>query len=194
MMSKQKRTEQILEVSLKVFARYGFKKTTVEDIADELGMTKGNLYLYAKNKRDLYIQTVAFGLRRWQQSVARAIEDIDDVIAQFLAICRTSYGYLAEDEDMRNIVIHDPAVFPLYPQEDPFYQINLESMEILKAIICRGIDEAIFRSVDVEHLTAYIYSVYIMFIHKRYVKLEGKTTEGMFEAAMDNLLNGLLSK
>lgn len=194
MMDRQKKTERILEASLTVFARYGFKKTTVEDIAGELGMTKGNLYLYARNKRDLYIQTVAFGLKRWQQSVARAVEGIDDVVDQFQAICRTSYGYLAQDEDMRNIVIHDPAVFPLYPQEDPFYQINLESMEMVKAIICRGIDEAVFRPVDVDHLTAYIYSVYIMFIHKRYVKLEGKTTEGMFEAALDNLLNGLLVK
>lgn len=191
-MDKAKRKAALLEAALRVFGRYGFRKTTVEDLAEEAGMTKGNLYLYAENKRDLYIQAVAFGLRRWQQSVARSIEGIDDVVDRFLAICRTSYGYLAQDEDMRNIVMHDPAVFPLYPQEDPFYQINLESMEMVRSILVEGIEKEIFRPVDTEHLTAYIYSVYIMFIHKRYVKLEGKTTEGMFEAALDTLLHGLL--
>ena len=193
-MDRQKKKKEILETSLKVFGRYGFKKTTVEDLAAEAGMTKGNLYLYAENKRDLYIQAVAFGLKRWQQSVALAIDGIDDVVHRFLTICRTSYGYLARDEDMRNVVIQDPAVFPLYPQEDPFYQINLESMEMVRAILVEGIEKGIFRSVDTDHLTAYIYSVYIMFIHKRYVKPEGKTTEGMFEAALDTLLHGLLKR
>ena len=67
-------------------------------------------------------------------------------------------------------------------------------MEMVRAILVEGIEKGVFRPVDTEHLTAYIYSVYIMFIHKRYVKPEGKTTEGMFEAALDTLLHGLLKR
>ena len=51
-MRKKEKQEAIYEAALRVFARYGFRKTTVEDIARELGMTKGNLYLYARDKRE----------------------------------------------------------------------------------------------------------------------------------------------
>ena len=63
----------IFAAALAVFARYGFKKSTVQDIADRLDMTKGNLYRYARNKRDLYEKTVSWALIRWQDNVRRAI-------------------------------------------------------------------------------------------------------------------------
>jgi len=191
-MNKQDRTEKLLETSLKIFARFGYKKTTVEDIATELDMTKGNLYLYVRDKRDLYEKTVAHGLRRWQRNVINSIENIPDIVDQLITICRKSYEYLSLDEDMRNVVINDPAIFPLYPEEDHFYRINIESMNILKGLLQKGIDTGRFRPVDVDHLTDFIYSVYIMFVHKTYVKMEGKTVEAMFDAALDVILKGLL--
>ncbi len=191
-MNRQEKMDKMFEASLRIFARFGYKKTTVEDIATELGMTKGNLYLYVRDKRDLYEQTVAYGLKRWQQNVVASLKPSEDIVERLINACRSSYEYLSKDEDMRNIVINDPAIFPLYPQEDHFYKINIESMSILKSMLHQGIDEGRFRQVDVEHLTDFIYSVYIMFVHKTYVKLEGKTVDEMFNAALDVITKGLL--
>ncbi len=191
-MNRQQKKEKMLETSLRVFARFGFKKTTVEDIATELGMTKGNLYLYVKDKRDLYEQTVAYGLKRWQQNVVASLKPTKDIVERLIDACRNSYAYLARDEDMRNIVINDPSIFPLYPEEDHFYKINIESMGILKDMLQQGIKEGRFRKLDIENLTYFIYSVYIMFVHKNYVKLEGKTVDEMFNAALDVIIKGIL--
>ena len=65
--------ETIYQTALTVFAQFGFSKTTMEDIAGRLDMTKGNLYLYVKNKQDLYHKTVAYALLRWQGRVAEAV-------------------------------------------------------------------------------------------------------------------------
>ena len=59
----------ILDAALKVFSRYGYKKSTLEDIASELGMTNTSMYAYASSKRDLYEQTVRYVMLRWQASV-----------------------------------------------------------------------------------------------------------------------------
>ena len=114
-MSRQEKTEKIFETSLKIFARFGYRKTTVEDIANELGMTKGNIYLYVKDKRDLYDQTVAYGLKRWQQNVLASIIDANDVVDRLVLACRKSYEYLSRDEDMLKIVINDPGIYSFYP-------------------------------------------------------------------------------
>ncbi len=193
-MNREEKLASIYEAALRVFARYGYRRTRVEDIADELGMTKGNLYLYVENKRDLYEKAVAHGLLRWQDMVSKAIEKIDDVVEQFLVMCRKSYTYLSRDVSLRTVLINDPSIFPLSSKEDPFYVINRASMQVLRKVLERGIHEGKFREVDVDHVTELLYSIYVMFIIKTYVKSEGKSTQKMFEQGLEVILYGLLRK
>jgi AcrR family transcriptional regulator len=50
----QQRKEQILEAATTAFARSGFSKTRMDDIAKESGLSKGALYLYFKSKEDIF--------------------------------------------------------------------------------------------------------------------------------------------
>ncbi len=52
------RTEHILDAAQVRFGMYGMEKTTMKDIADDLGMTKGSLYYYFPDKEHLYIAVV----------------------------------------------------------------------------------------------------------------------------------------
>ncbi|HQI00137.1 MAG TPA: TetR/AcrR family transcriptional regulator [Deltaproteobacteria bacterium] len=193
-MNREEKLAAIYEAALRVFARYGFRRTRVEDIADELGMTKGNLYLYVKNKKDLYEKAVAHGLLRWQDMVGKSIEKIEDIEEQFLVMCRKSYTYLSRDVSLRTVLINDPSIFPLSSKEDPFYEINHASMRMLRSVLEKGIAQGRFREVDVDHVTELLYSIYVMFIIKTYVKSEGKSTQKMFEQGLDIILQGLLNK
>ena len=49
-----KRREQILEKALGVFVDDGFGNTTFQKIADRCGITRTILYLYFKNKREIF--------------------------------------------------------------------------------------------------------------------------------------------
>ncbi len=51
----QKRPEEILDAAMRVFCRRGFHKTNLEEVAREAGISKGTIYLYFKNKEDLFI-------------------------------------------------------------------------------------------------------------------------------------------
>jgi len=50
----EERKSQIIEAATTVFAKSGFSKTRMEDIAEESGLSKGALYLYFKSKEDLF--------------------------------------------------------------------------------------------------------------------------------------------
>lgn len=193
-MGRQEKQDLIFDTALKVFARYGFKRTRVEDIASELGMTKGNLYLYAKDKKDLYEKAVSRGLLRWQGRVRESISGIDDVEEQFLVMCRKSFMYLSRDVALRTILINDPAIFPLSQQEDRFAEINRSSMDLLRSVLKRGIEEKRFREVDVTYVTELLFSIYVMFIIRTYIKAEVKSAGKMFEQAVDLILGGLLRR
>ncbi|MBN1932731.1 MAG: TetR/AcrR family transcriptional regulator [Desulfobacterales bacterium] len=51
---KERRRHQIMVAAKRVFSGKGFNKTTIEDIAREAELSPGTLYLYFKNKDDLY--------------------------------------------------------------------------------------------------------------------------------------------
>lgn len=48
------RREAILDAALKLFSDTGFAATRVEDIARKAGVAKGTIYLYFKDKQDLF--------------------------------------------------------------------------------------------------------------------------------------------
>src|SRR5210317_209582 len=51
---KGRRRQQIMVAAKRVFSNKGFSKTTMEDIAKEAELSPGTLYLYFKNKDELF--------------------------------------------------------------------------------------------------------------------------------------------
>lgn len=52
---QQASSSEILDAAAKAFARRGYSATSIDDIADELGCTKGRIYHYFRAKGDLFI-------------------------------------------------------------------------------------------------------------------------------------------
>lgn len=50
------RREQILSVALQAFAKSGYHNTSMNDVADKMGVTKPVLYQYFDSKRALYLE------------------------------------------------------------------------------------------------------------------------------------------
>jgi AcrR family transcriptional regulator len=188
---KEKKLHSILKTALKLFAHYGYKKTTLEDVARELGMTKSNLYFYATNKRDLYEMTVSFAFKEWQASVVEAVANVDDVVEKFSEMSKCSFGYLLDHEDLRSVFMKDPSIFTLYPAEDRFYEINLGAIHLIEDILRQGIEQGRFHEMDVKHTAELFFSIYIMFLIKAYVKSEGVSALRMFDEGLRIILRGL---
>ncbi|HWO77063.1 MAG TPA: TetR/AcrR family transcriptional regulator [Bacillus sp. (in: firmicutes)] len=71
MKEKEKR---IVEEAMKLFAKKGFSSTSVQEIADEAGISKGAFYLYFKSKEELMISIFKYYYERINRKV-RAIEE-----------------------------------------------------------------------------------------------------------------------
>lgn len=186
----QKQTE-IFKAALKLFAHYGFKKTTIEDVASEVGMTKSNIYFYAENKKDLYEKTVGSELQQWRDSISASVNGVDDVVEKFKVMAIGSFTYLSKNSDLRSILIRDPSIFTLSPKEDRFYEINYGAMQLIREILVQGVEEGRFKPVPVERTAELLFSIYIMFLIKAYVKSEGSSASRMYEEGVELILHGL---
>jgi len=71
---KERRRQQIMVAAKRVFSDRGFNKATMEDIAQEAELSPGTLYLYFKNKEELY---ASLSLRILQYLLIR-VENVND--------------------------------------------------------------------------------------------------------------------
>ena len=188
---KDKKLVSILEAALKLFAHYGYKKTQIEDVANEVGMAKSSIYFYVSGKRDLYEKAIGMAFLEWQEAVINAVGEVDDVAEKFSVMAKTSLEYLTKHDTLRTIFIKDPGIFTLFPKEDRFYKINLSALQLIENILSEGIKQGRFHEMDVQHTAQLFFSIYIMFLIKTYVKSEGVSATRMFEEGLTILLRGL---
>src|SRR3954469_9261319 len=66
--------ECILTAATRLFARFGFKKTSVDEIAKDAGVAKGTIYLAADTKEDLFYQSVHREVRAWVAELSKLID------------------------------------------------------------------------------------------------------------------------
>lgn len=190
-MKPRESMETIYNVALSAFAEFGYRKTTMEDVAGRLNMTKGNLYLYVKNKKALYHQTVSHALLAWQSKVLEAVEKEQDVKEKFYTMCFKAVEYLAQDPELQKVLNRDPDIFPMFPLKDPFYDINRNSVALVNAILKQGIEEKVFRKMEPERMSEALFMIYKMFVIRMYIKTEDKQTREMFIDTVNLLAHGL---
>ena len=63
------RRKQILDVSSKLFMAKGFKNTSLDDIAREVGVSRGVIFYYFDGKREIGEQTIWEALRQYGEYV-----------------------------------------------------------------------------------------------------------------------------
>ena len=185
---------EILKVSAEVFSEYGYKKTSMQDIGDRLGMTKSNLYIYFKNKEDLYINSVSNELLKWRTAVEEEIKPKKMCADKFMAMCKKSFEYIHDNSILKNLVEKDHSIFVTNRDNDRFIEINVKARQIVKDIISEGIENGEFRNVDTDNIAEYIFSAYMMYLIKLYSEKDKYTTEKLVDDVVDLLLHGLLKK
>ncbi|OGW04256.1 MAG: hypothetical protein A2Z59_08065 [Nitrospinae bacterium RIFCSPLOWO2_02_39_17] len=70
--------ESIIEAAVKVFSEKGYSQTTIREVAREAGISVGGVYIYFKNKEDLYATLLKYLLKDFTDRTKETIKDMSD--------------------------------------------------------------------------------------------------------------------
>ncbi|HEV2861661.1 MAG TPA: TetR/AcrR family transcriptional regulator [Pyrinomonadaceae bacterium] len=76
------RVAEIYRAAAQIILRKGYDATSVNDIANALGMTKAGLYHYINGKKELLFDIMNFGLGELDEEVAEPAKAIEDPAAR----------------------------------------------------------------------------------------------------------------
>lgn len=87
--------------------------------------------------------------------------------------------------------MRNPEIFTLSRSEDRFFEVNQRAMGMLRQVIQEGVDEGAFHPMDVDAVTEFLFSVYILFLIKTYVKSDAGSGDRMYQAGLELVFRGL---
>jgi AcrR family transcriptional regulator len=85
----------LLEAALKLFSRHGYRRTSVDDIAQEAGVAKGTVYVYFNDKEALFKAVVEYFAEQLDTRTLTAlkVEDRPDKILRALLEAKFLHAY-----------------------------------------------------------------------------------------------------
>src|SRR5215472_6770637 len=148
---KTARPAEILSAALASFAERGFAATRLEDVAARAGVTKGTLYLYFRNKEELFKAVVRQGL---VPAIERAEAMVADSAVPSIVLLEQLAGLFARIVSSRlsaipKLVLTEAGNFPEIAR---FYleEVVHRGMHLLRAVLERGIEAGELRPIDTQ--------------------------------------------
>ncbi len=89
---KEQRKTEIARMAMEVFARKGFEKATIQEIADEGGIGKGTIYQYFKTKEDILTEVSREMFSEMEKALGAALLRSTDPIEKIKAIVQATLG------------------------------------------------------------------------------------------------------
>jgi len=74
----------VFDAAADVFAQYGFKRTTMNDIAQAAGISRPALYLMFNNKEHLFQELAAYRINRALETAKSVLTDVGDLRHRFI--------------------------------------------------------------------------------------------------------------
>ena len=94
------RRKQILEVSSRLFISKGFDKTSLDDIAKDVGVSRGVIFYYFDGKRELGEQTVRESLRQYSEYVLERVNQRRNSKTQLLEFIDACLDYQSDHREV----------------------------------------------------------------------------------------------
>jgi TetR/AcrR family transcriptional regulator len=154
---QKKNQAAILAAGLKVFSQYGFRGSTLDNIAKEAGLSKPNLLYYFSSKDAIYKALLAQQLENWLEPV-KAVDPDGDPVEEILKYAKLklkmSQHFPRESRLFANEIIQGA------PQIGDVLRGELrEVIDALAEVVNGWVKEERIRPVDPHHLVFSIWSM-----------------------------------
>jgi len=145
-MESEKRA-QILNLAKKRFERFGFNKTTVDEIAKGASISKRTLYQEFENKEKILEELFMFEALTVRKAVLNQINKIIKPTEKLETYIRLALKYLDQNPFIVG-VLHDESGFfaPFLKDKPHIIEEGIE--EIFVGILKEGVQKGVFRRMD----------------------------------------------
>ena len=153
-MKKSDITKQKILVSAEeAFAEKGFYGARVDEITEQAGVNKRMLYAYYGSKEQLYIAVLNTVYQRMAQSEGKLLSEETEPVYAVKRIIRHYFKFLPENPSFVKMILWENLNEAKYMKQSDAISTKQISIELLRTMLRRGIEQGIFRKdLDIDEM------------------------------------------
>jgi AcrR family transcriptional regulator len=156
------RTEGILDAAIKVIAQRGLEKATMEQVAEEAGISKATIYLYFKNKEDLYYHCVMTRFEKIMCLMRHAAEGVDDPVERIKILVNTQVKAMEVEKDFFRVFFTERMSLFLDQTTEfgqGFFKRHEEYEALVTGALKEGMERGVLREIDPKKAFSLLFSM-----------------------------------
>lgn len=148
---KDSTKNQILEAALRVFVKSGFSKTTMDDIVNESGLSKGAIYHHYGSKKELFLALIDY----WENYFFKNIINKDltnnnpdellrDITLDVIKAFKSSKHIFLAELEFWSLSNHDLDV------RKRTTELYSKLIVLFRNIISKGVNSGLYKNIDLD--------------------------------------------
>jgi AcrR family transcriptional regulator len=186
--------EMLLSAAQELFERFGYRKTTIDDVVRRAGVAKGTLYLYFQGKEDLFQELIreigreATAEYQEMLSTKRTAAEKIEATLRFSLEAYERYPLLAKitamDEEFK-LAVHSFGQAEMKAETE-------RRIKFFRALFEEGIEKGELRDdIDLDIIPIVFASLKLMPFFKDLIAVSGISLEQMVDGLVDLAVNGI---
>jgi AcrR family transcriptional regulator len=193
MINKEEFRRKVIITAGAIFSRYGFRKTTMDEIAKALKMGKSSIYYYFESKEEIFEAVVLHEANILRNELTKAIKSVESPVEKMRNYVFVRMKTFEKLSNYYN-AIFDKNLDHFDFVENIRSRYDLEELAILRLILYHGARKKVFSVTNSEYTALAIQTSLKglevpLFWQKKEVNIEDR-----LNAILDVLFHGILKK
>ncbi len=176
-MAKAERKARVLKAASECFGKYGYDKTTLDDIGKVVGLNKASLYYYYKNKEDIFCDVLYQEADIYMTELQKKIKSSRSAEGKVLSYLGERLNYYRTVVNLHNLSMDTVRkVEPLFTEI--YDKILAKESVFLASIIKEGVETGEFVKSDANRIADVLLNVATSIryrqLHVSYVTMAGE--------------------
>jgi AcrR family transcriptional regulator len=189
---EQEFKNHIINKATEIFSRFGFNKTTMEDIAKSVNKAKSSIYYYFASKLEILRAVIDRESESMKQELSRSIKEHATPQDKLRAYVMTRINFLKKTVNFYNNVVDE--YFKHYNFIDKAREKHFkDELAIIKSILKEGIERKSFTIKDIDAAALAIITA-IKGLEYPFVTSDSLSEKTNVEGLVDILLMGIVRR
>lgn len=193
MVNKEEFRKKVIITAGEIFSHYGFKKTTMDEIAKALKMGKSSIYYYFKSKEHIFEAVVLHEANVLRNELTTALKSADsptDKMRNYVFVRMKAFEKLSNYYN----AIFDKNLDHFYFIESIRAKYDREELAMLRLILYLGARRKVFNVINSEYTALAVQTTLKGLEVPLFWKKKEDNIEERLNAILDVLFNGILIK
>jgi TetR/AcrR family fatty acid metabolism transcriptional regulator len=182
------RKEDIMKAAANLFSKKSYHDVTMDQIAEEVGVAKGTIYLYFESKENLYLEILEHTHETIESILVKEIAKDDPAPRKLKKVLTLIFQFYFQNMDVLRILTRDETRL-IKEHYDFTVRWRHRRIKLYRKILEKGIKEGSFRPANTELLALIIFGLVgsVMFFYPT-DKSAGEIAEEVFSMISEGIM------